>query len=317
MRARNDQRYGGDIAQLGDWQVVAAAAVHAYGRLEVDSLRPQSEDQDVERRTSAFNAAGGITTSNMVAGRTANSAPLASAANPLAEFHYQTLSGSQMQSWVTAYGALSRPNFANFASPGETMSGSSIGATGYNATGVVSAISTRENVDGLSEILLNITMPEKAWKEGGAPRRLSVQYTATKRNLAPAPVYTLDISLRTLEKTPTKHKETLWMSFAPPLDETDRLEIDKLGSWVDPSDVLPYGGSNMHLHAVNSGARWQRKDSTIMQVLSQDVALVSVGERNPAPTPRVDGGTHYEGGRVAPDAAGGVHFSLVNNVWNT
>ena len=107
------------------------------------------------------------------------------------------------------------------------------------------------------------------------------------------------------------------MTFAPPLDETDRLEIDKLGSWIDPSDVLPYGGSNMHLHAVNSGARWQRNDNTILQVLSQDVALVSVGERNPAPTPRVDGGTHYEGGRVAPDAAGGVHFSLVNNIWNT
>ena len=107
------------------------------------------------------------------------------------------------------------------------------------------------------------------------------------------------------------------MSFVPPPEQTDGLEIDKLGSWIDPSDVLPFGGSNMHLHAVNSGARWQRNGNTILQVLSKDVALVSVGERNPAPTPRIDGGTHYDGGRLVPDAAHGLHFSLVNNIWNT
>ena len=74
----------------------------------------------------------------------------------------------------------------------------------------------------------------------------------------------------------------------------------------------------MHLHTVNSGARWQRNGGgTALELISQDVALVSVGERNPAPTPRVDGGTHYGGGRLTPDPAGGVHFSLVNNIWNT
>jgi hypothetical protein len=201
--------------------------------------------------TLAFNAAGGITHLDTggggaaAAANQAQAAPLASAANPLAEFHYQTLSGNQMHDWVTAYGTLSRPNYGNFAAPGEATSGSSIGATGYNATGTVTAMATRENDDGSSEILLNLTLPEKAWKEGGAPRRLSVLYTATKNTSALTPLYTLDISLRTLEKTPTKHKETMWLSFAPPCNETEelQLEIDKLGSWIDPADVLPFPGA--------------------------------------------------------------------------
>ena len=96
-----------------------------------------------------------------------------------------------------------------------------------------------------------------------------------------------------------------------------QLEIDKLGTWMDPTDILPFGGSNMHLHAVHSGARWRRDNATALQLISTDVALVSVGVRNPAPTPRIDGDTHYAGGSVAPDPAGGVHFSLVNNIWNT
>ena len=104
----------------------------------------------------------------------------------------------------------------------------------------------------------------------------------------------------------------MWLSFAPPFDSTDapRLEIDKLGSWVDPTAILPFGGSNnvMHLHAVNSGARWWRENTTALQLISGDVALVSVGARNLTPTPRIDGDTHYIGGGVAPDPAGGVHY---------
>eukprot|EP01043_Picozoa_sp_COSAG02_P011157 COSAG02_NODE_407_length_22898_cov_135.264047_6_plen_240_part_00 len=198
--------------------------------------------------TLAFNAAGGITYLDTGGGGIAvnhTQAPLASPANPLAEFHYQTLAGNQMHDWVTAYGTLSRPNYGNFAAPGEATSGSSIGATGCNATGTVIAMATRENDDGSSEILLNLTLPEKVWKEGGAPRRLSVLYTAIKNTSAPTPLYSLDISLRTLEKTPTKHKETMWLSFSPPCNETEelQLEIDKLGSWIDPADVLPFPGA--------------------------------------------------------------------------
>ena len=109
---------------------------------------------------------------------------------------------------VTAYGAMAAPNYRNFAAPGEALTGSSIGATGYNATATVTAMAARENGDGSSEIWLNLTMPAKAWAEGGAPRRLSVVFMARKRSPQPAG-FTLDISLRTMEKTPSKHKETM------------------------------------------------------------------------------------------------------------
>ena len=133
------------------------------------------------------------------------------------------------------------------------------------------------------------------------------------------------------------------LPFSPPFVHSDTtLEIDKIGSWIDPTDVLPFNGSNFHLHALNSGVRWTGIGSTgrggMLMLETLDVALVSIGGANPAPTSARDGNAPYliyPRGRVGstfsatgrarklntsgmvPDAAGGAHFSLSNNLWNT
>ena len=240
---------------------------------------------------------------------------LASPTNRLAHFHYQTLSGNDMSAWVKDYGAYSRPNFNNFAAPGEATSGPSIGATGYEANATLQTLQTKSNADGTTSVLVTASMPTQGVQEAGAPRTVSTLFVFGK--------HSANISLQLLGKGPTKHKETAWLSFAPPfVTGKSSLEISKIGSWLDPADVLPFTGSNMHLHAIDEGARWAGVGAGgSLQVESLDAALVSVGDANPAPTSAKDGAKPYPksaaGGGLTPDPSGGLHVSLVNNIWNT
>eukprot|EP01045_Picozoa_sp_COSAG04_P018888 COSAG04_NODE_1786_length_5583_cov_2.997082_1_plen_300_part_10 len=213
---------------------------------------------------------------------------LASPTNPLAHFHYQTLSGNDMSGWVKDYGAYSRPNFNNFAAPGEATSGPSIGATGYEANATLQTLQTKSNADGTTtSVLVTASMPTQGVQEAGAPRMVSTLFVFGK--------HSANISLQLLGKGPTKHKETAWLSFAPPfVAGKSSLEISKIGSWLDPADVLPFTGSNMHLHAIDEGARWTGVGAGgSLQVESLDAALVSVGDANPAPTSAKDGAKPY------------------------
>jgi hypothetical protein len=91
--------------------------------------------------------------------------------------------------------------------------------------------------------------------------------------------------------------------------------LDKLGSEVNPLDadlstptsVCPKGNTcGVHLHAVGDGGAVYRGAEGALRLQSRDSMLLSVGEPLPAPTPL-----------TAPDPLGGVHFSMVNNLWNT
>ena len=246
----------------------------------------------------------------------ATSADLASPADPLAHFHYQTLSANDMSAWVKDYGALSRPNFNNFAAPGEATSGSSIGATGYETNATLQTLKAKRNSDGsVSSVLLSADLPGLGVQQAGAPQMVETLFEFGEHGV--------NISLHMLNKMPTKHKETAWLSFTPPFTAgKSTLEISKIGSWLDPADVLPFPGSNMHLHAIDQGARWTGVGGGgAFYIEPLDSALVSVGDANPAPTSAKDGAKPYRkspaGGGLTPDPSGGLHFSLVNNQWNT
>ena len=69
----------------------------------------------------------------------------------------------------------------------------------------------------------------------------------------------------------------------------------------------------VHLHAVGeNGVTYSESEGTaaggggVLTLSSKDVMLVSLGVALPVPTPL-----------LAPDMSQGVHFSLVNNIWNT
>lgn len=168
-----------------------------------------------------------------------------------------------------------------------------------------------------ADVILNLSLPARAWKEAGAPEQVTIRYQVEADQAAS--VFLVDITLQTIGKQPTKHKEVGWLSFQPPYATGTKLELDKLGSWIDPTDVLPFNGSNMHLHACDTGARWSTTGHHVgLRLEAIDTALVSVGSRNPAPTSAVDGAAPYPGSGprgLVPDPAGGLHVSLHNNLW--
>ena len=241
----------------------------------------------------------------------------ATAEHPLVQFRYQTVSGNDTIRWVTAYGA--EGGAVDNANMGtnlkEETTGDSIGATGYVANASLMSIWVKSDADKIStSILLFLDMPLEGHLEAGSPRRLTLQYTIAK---APGTKsgFNIDIELHTLDKSPTKHKETGWLSFRPPFGPTTKLEIDKLGSWIDPEDVIPINGSNMHMHGIHTGVRWSSDLGVGLSLESLDAAVISVGDATPVPTTAINGDPLYNGGvnaGLTPDSSGGVHFSLFN-----
>ena len=93
-------------------------------------------------------------------------------------------------------------------------------------------------------------------------------------------------------------------SMVNPLDAD--LTKNNGGPWNNGGTCNPSGTTcGVHLHAVDSGAFYSGTEGKL-GLKSLDSMLVSVGDPLPAPTPL-----------VAPNPLGGVHFSLVDNTWNT
>ena len=93
-------------------------------------------------------------------------------------------------------------------------------------------------------------------------------------------------------------------SLVNPLDAD--LTKNNGGPWNNGGTCNPSGTTcGVHLHAVDSGAFYSGTEGKL-GLKSLDSMLVSIGDPLPAPTPL-----------VAPNPLGGVHFSLVDNTWNT
>lgn len=78
------------------------------------------------------------------------------------------------------------------------------------------------------------------------------------------------------------------------------------GPWSNDAICNPSGTTcGVHLHAIDSGAFYSGVEGKL-GLKSLDSMLISIGDPLPAPTPL-----------TVPNPLGGVHFSLVDNTWNT
>eukprot|EP00040_Diaphanoeca_grandis_P011615 m.59614 g.59614 ORF g.59614 m.59614 type:complete len:816 (-) comp22730_c0_seq1:20-2467(-) len=259
-----------------------------------------------------FNENGGIIDLSVAN----SSSSHASASNPMGEFMYQIMSGNDTRAWIEAYGAIGgAADYGNMGTNGlEAIHGTSIGATGYVAKAQVDSIWVKNRNAASTSIVVKMSMDAKGYVFGGSPMFVNTLYTFAKNAQGK---FVIDIALNLLSKVPTKHKETGWLSFVPPFGSTSTLQVDKLGQWISPTEVIPINGSNMHMHGVNTGVRWMRGDDVDLLLETFDTTVVSIGEANPVPTTALNGDPLYPGQRLTPDPAGGVHFSLFNNIWNT
>ena len=105
------------------------------------------------------------------------------------------------------------------------------------------------------------------------------------------------------EKPATRLPEATWCSFAPPVAEPERWELDKLGQRVSPLDVVRRGGRS--LHAVGEGMHHDGPDGRLT-IATLDAALVAPGAPN-----------LLDADPPVPDLADGFHVLLHDNCWGT
>ena len=165
---------------------------------------------------------------------------------------------------------------------------------------------------------VSMTMDPKVHAERGAPATLEALVVVPHGSAGDSDGgLEVSYTLQWFEKTQCHAPETIWLRNTPAVTDAQGWVIDKLGSMVNPLDAdlrTSNGGGScnpdgttcgVHLHAIDSGAYYKGSEGTL-SLHSLDSMLVSVGEPLPAPTPL-----------TVPDPLGGIHFSLVDNTWNT
>ena len=153
----------------------------------------------------------------------------------------------------------------------------------------------------------------------------------------------LNLSLTLVNKTSTRLPEATWFGFKNSKNKNG-WEMNKLGSWVDPTDVVD--GGNQYQHGIHTGVRHKKAGagSTTMNVHTLDSILVAPVTTQPAlkevcsgsgpgdkdisvgckdiwctwqgtPTALPGGGTRGAG--LAPlEEVVGMAFNLHNNMWS-
>jgi hypothetical protein len=168
------------------------------------------------------------------------------------------------------------------------------------------------------DFLIKASMPEEAAANAGAPRRVVTRVVVTVGSDGATSVVWDVVQL---QKRPTRLPEAEFFSFVPAVaadaagsGKGSAWRLMVLGQSMDPTDVLGsvgateetsvFGGSP-HLRGVEA-AIWAGAAGTLT-FTSLDVPILCTGKASPFISPRT----------AAPDMARGVHFNIVQNIWNT
>ena len=156
---------------------------------------------------------------------------------------------------------------------------------------------------------LRLNLSQHAHTKFGAPHELWVQVDVPADATA-----RIGVTVDMFNKTSTRIVESSSVRFVPaPLggNAVDKLsmQVSKLGSWVDPSDVALNG--SRHLHGLDDigGVGFFEPDGTLAaRIITVDGTTSCVGRYpTPYPTPLAE----------AFDGRAGFAANIHNNVWNT
>ena len=118
----------------------------------------------------------------------------------------------------------------------------------------------------------------------------------------------VDVSVLLINKTATRHAEAMFMQLTPSGQTT--MEMDKLGTWIELEAGLVVDGGNKHMHAVNSGVRFNHTSGASLLLETVDAGVVVFGEPTGFPTAGLYG-------NAEPDLSRGVSSMMLNNLWGT
>ena len=145
--------------------------------------------------------------------------------------------------------------------------------------------------------LLSLSFPGRPVSQFGAPAEAFVELCV------PLEGSEIRFDLQWFDKSACRLPEAIWFSFDPKTRPGGTWEIEKLGAWISPLDVVRKG--NRHLHASGRGVRWQR-DGQGFDFESLDAPLVAPGQRS-----------LLDFNNRQPAMSKGVHFLLLDNLWGT
>ena len=145
--------------------------------------------------------------------------------------------------------------------------------------------------------LWHLTGDPLSVREYGCPQHfyLNVEFAAESPEVR--------FDLQWFDKPACRLPEALWFGFSPLISSAADWQIEKLGEFISPLEVVKNG--NRHLHACGGSVMCRDGDS-ILTIVTLDAPLVAPGE------PSLLNFTNEQ-----PDLSRGVHFNLYNNVWGT
>ena len=187
----------------------------------------------------------------------------------------------------------------------------------------LTALYIKGTTDNATEILAEMTMPDKAKSTYGAPSTVTLALSFSRVGTAQK----IDAALYTMGKQPTMIGESSSVTFSPgptlrpTKPKASAWSIDKLGFDVDPEGVQD--GGNQFNHATWKGATATTELGSI-NIESLDAVNFNpitsefpIGNPLPASYKEATAKSGKGLSRLAPGSVTGMAVNLHNNLWNT
>eukprot|EP00928_Gymnodinium_smaydae_P053189 TRINITY_DN37234_c0_g1_i1.p1 TRINITY_DN37234_c0_g1~~TRINITY_DN37234_c0_g1_i1.p1 ORF type:complete len:823 (-),score=99.61 TRINITY_DN37234_c0_g1_i1:65-2533(-) len=250
--------------------------------------------------TVSFNQSGALTSLLSKSGQKTYASP----ENPLGLFQYATHSEDELNDFGSRYALEKCAVECGMCSFSKCNLHLADARSAHYTANIESALAD----EGAGRFVFNLSIPGQQLRNMyGPPPLITLEVTVRfGMNADSMDELTVDYTLQWFGKPPTRMAESLWMTFNPAGAGREGWEMDKLGRWIDPLNVVANGSQTMH--GIWSGVRHSQAGVFIE---SLDAPIVMPGN-SLAPT-----GVFNRGDDGLPHPERGWSFNLYNNAWST
>ncbi len=154
---------------------------------------------------------------------------------------------------------------------------------------IVEQITQKDN-----KVYIKGYMDSKFTEKFGAPRKVTIEYTFTDK---------VTVNLKLEDKDASRYSEIISLAVNPVVNNKSRYTFNKLGSKINPLDVV--GNGSKIMHALDSEINYQATDKKF-SIKAIDSRVVSIGQID-----NLDFQKQYV------DINNGFYFHLLNTTWGT
>lgn len=221
---------------------------------------------------------------------------IADETSPIGKYIYEKIGTKDYEYWFNTYMSIKDTytwSISDFSKPGLELLDEKICNKKFSAFYKEMSVDRQKDKD---VVVIELDMPDEAWRDNGAPRRLVLTYYFYYDNR-------IDINLKWFNKDENRMPEASWFQIAPKVGNKYLYRIEKLGTYVSPYNVVHNGGRN--LHAVGKNIIYSGADGSYT-ITPHHTPLVSMGDMKIL---RFDN-------KIA-DMDNGCYFNIHNNIWGT